>query len=187
MFLERKPDFDWHPGMLLDGTTLQTPFMADLVTLADPTSPVLLPQLPEGIRPAVLVLHPGELLSRCGSEYNDYCRWAAARLPNIRFGQTVSRVEYDEAEDIYLVHAEPADARPVTYRARRLVLGTGTPPYVPAACREPGGDAGAQLAATWSTAGAASSATHHPGRQRPERRRDLLRPAAARSTSTATG
>jgi lysine N6-hydroxylase len=39
VFLESKSDFDWHPGMLLDFATLQTPFMADLVTLADPTSP----------------------------------------------------------------------------------------------------------------------------------------------------
>ena len=28
----------WHPGMLLDEATLQVPFLADLVTMADPTS-----------------------------------------------------------------------------------------------------------------------------------------------------
>jgi lysine N6-hydroxylase len=39
VFLESKPDFDWHSGMFLEGSTLQTPFMSDLVTLADPTSP----------------------------------------------------------------------------------------------------------------------------------------------------
>lgn len=38
LFLERKPAFCWHPGMLLDGTTLQNPFLADLVSMADPTS-----------------------------------------------------------------------------------------------------------------------------------------------------
>ncbi|MBW8703235.1 L-lysine N6-monooxygenase [Streptomyces sp. MBT84] len=39
VFLESKPTFEWHSGMFLDGAHLQTPFMSDLVTLADPTSP----------------------------------------------------------------------------------------------------------------------------------------------------
>lgn len=38
VFLERKPRFSWHPGMLLEGTTLQVPFLADLVSLVAPTS-----------------------------------------------------------------------------------------------------------------------------------------------------
>jgi lysine N6-hydroxylase len=38
LFLEQNAQFDWHPGMLLDDATLQNPFLADLVTLADPTS-----------------------------------------------------------------------------------------------------------------------------------------------------
>lgn len=39
VFLESKPDFEWHAGMFLEGAHLQTPFMSDLVTMADPTSP----------------------------------------------------------------------------------------------------------------------------------------------------
>lgn len=135
VFLERKPQFDWHPGMLLPGTTLQTPFLADLVTLADPTSPYsFLNYLKNAGR--LYSFYIRESFFPLRQEYVDYCQWAAARLPNIRFGQTVSRVEYEEDEEIYLVHAEPADAPPVTYPTRRLVLGTGTPPYVPPACRE---------------------------------------------------
>lgn len=38
LFLEQRSEFDWHPGMMLEGVTLQTPFMSDLVTMADPTS-----------------------------------------------------------------------------------------------------------------------------------------------------
>ena len=38
VFLEARDRFDWHPGMLLDDATLQVPFLADLVTMADPTS-----------------------------------------------------------------------------------------------------------------------------------------------------
>ena len=38
LFLERSDQFAWHPGMLVDRCTLQNPFLADLVSLADPTS-----------------------------------------------------------------------------------------------------------------------------------------------------
>ncbi|MDQ7860074.1 SidA/IucD/PvdA family monooxygenase [Peribacillus frigoritolerans] len=38
-FLRKKREFNWHEGMLLEGTTLQVPFFADLVSMADVTSP----------------------------------------------------------------------------------------------------------------------------------------------------
>ena len=39
LFLERKSEFSWYPGMLLPNTYLQISFLKDLVTAADPTSP----------------------------------------------------------------------------------------------------------------------------------------------------
>lgn len=38
VFLDSGEEFRWHPGMMLDSATIQVPFMADLVTMADPTS-----------------------------------------------------------------------------------------------------------------------------------------------------
>jgi len=38
-FLEQRPEFDWHPGLMIEGATIQVPFLADLVSMADPTSP----------------------------------------------------------------------------------------------------------------------------------------------------
>ncbi|MGL6129886.1 SidA/IucD/PvdA family monooxygenase, partial [Chryseobacterium artocarpi] len=38
LFLDQADGFDWHPGLMLDNATLQVPFMADLVTMADPKS-----------------------------------------------------------------------------------------------------------------------------------------------------
>ena len=38
LFFEQKKEFNWHKSMILPHTTLQVPFMADLVTLIDPTS-----------------------------------------------------------------------------------------------------------------------------------------------------
>jgi lysine N6-hydroxylase len=140
VFLERKPEFDWHPGMLLETSTLQTPFLADLVTLADPASPYsFLSYLKDSGR--LYSFYIRESFYPLRTEYVDYCRWAAGRVPSIRFERDVTAVEYDEAERVYVVRVRNvADGGSETYRARRLVLGTGTPPHVPEACRGLGGD-----------------------------------------------
>ncbi|WP_432094069.1 lysine N(6)-hydroxylase/L-ornithine N(5)-oxygenase family protein [Streptomyces sp. bgisy100] len=140
VFLESKPDFDWHSGMLLETSTLQTPFMSDLVTLADPTSPYsFLNYLKESGH--LYSFYIRENFYPLRSEYNDYCRWAAARLSSVRFSHTVTSVEYDAADEVYVVHADDlAAGERRTFRAERLVLGTGTPPYVPESCRGLGGD-----------------------------------------------
>ncbi|MFE1845878.1 lysine N(6)-hydroxylase/L-ornithine N(5)-oxygenase family protein [Streptomyces sp. SID9913] len=130
VFLESKPDFEWHAGMFLDGAHLQTPFMSDLVTLADPTSPYsFLNYLKEKGR--LYSFYIRESFYPLRVEYDDYCRWAAAQLTSIRFGTTVTAVDYDEADGLYAVRTRDGD----TYRARHLVLGTGTVPYVPEPCR----------------------------------------------------
>ncbi|WP_425833421.1 lysine N(6)-hydroxylase/L-ornithine N(5)-oxygenase family protein [Streptomyces fractus] len=133
VFLESKPDFEWHSGMFLEGAHLQTPFMSDLVTLADPTSPYsFLNYLKESGR--LYSFYIRENFYPLRVEYNDYCKWAAAKLSSIRFNTTVTQVRYED--DLYVVTTESGE----TYRARRLVLGTGTPPYVPEACQGLGGD-----------------------------------------------
>ncbi|KUO13739.1 lysine N(6)-hydroxylase/L-ornithine N(5)-oxygenase family protein [Streptomyces sp. DSM 15324] len=130
VFLESKPDFEWHAGMFLDGAHLQTPFMSDLVTLADPTSPyTFLNYLKEKGR--LYRFYIRENFYPLRVEYDDYCRWAAGKLNSVRFSTTVAEVTYDESEALYAVRTTAGDV----YRARRLVLGTGTTPYVPQACR----------------------------------------------------
>ncbi|MFF8864529.1 lysine N(6)-hydroxylase/L-ornithine N(5)-oxygenase family protein [Streptomyces sp. NPDC015139] len=133
VFLESKPDFEWHAGMFLDGAHLQTPFMSDLVTLADPTSPYsFLSYLKEKGR--LYSFYIRENFYPLRVEYDDYCRWAASQLSSVRFGTTVTEVTYED--DRYVVRTAAGD----TFRARHLVLGTGTAPYVPEACRDLGGD-----------------------------------------------
>ncbi|MFD7813902.1 lysine N(6)-hydroxylase/L-ornithine N(5)-oxygenase family protein [Streptomyces sp. NPDC059785] len=135
VFLESKPDFEWHSGMFLQGAHLQTPFMSDLVTLADPTSPYsFLNYLKESGR--LYSFYIRENFYPLRVEYDDYCRWAASKLSSVRFGTTVTEVAYDEAAEVYSVHTEGGDL----YRARHLVLGTGTPPHIPDACAGLGGD-----------------------------------------------
>ncbi|MEV6834300.1 lysine N(6)-hydroxylase/L-ornithine N(5)-oxygenase family protein [Streptomyces sp. NPDC051133] len=133
VFLESKPDFAWHAGMFLDGAHLQTPFMSDLVTLADPTSPYsFLNYLKEKGR--LYSFYIRENFYPLRVEYDDYCRWAAGKLSSVRFGTTVTEVTYEDGH--YVVRTQGGD----TFRARHLVLGTGTPPHVPDACRDLGGD-----------------------------------------------
>jgi lysine N6-hydroxylase len=134
VFLEARTrtDFSWHPGMMLDATRLQTPFMSDLVTLADPTSPYsFLNYLKEIGR--LYPFYIRESFYPLRSEYSDYCRWAAGKLRNVHFGCAVDSVTYDAGR--YTVHTGSR-----TFRARHLVLGTGIPPHVPAACEGLDGD-----------------------------------------------
>ena len=97
VFLEARPSLAWHPGMLLESARLQTPFIADLVSLADPTSPYsFLNYLKEIGR--LYPFYIRESFYPLRSEYDAYCRWAAAKLPNLRFGQAVTTVEYDPVD-----------------------------------------------------------------------------------------
>ncbi|MFB7776503.1 lysine N(6)-hydroxylase/L-ornithine N(5)-oxygenase family protein [Streptomyces bauhiniae] len=133
VFLDSKPDFEWHAGMFLDGAHLQTPFMSDLVTLADPTSPYsFLNYLKEKGR--LYSFYIRENFYPLRVEYDDYCRWAANKLTSVRFSTTVTEVTFEDG--LYAVHTDAGD----TYRAKHLVLGTGTPPYLPEACEGLGGD-----------------------------------------------
>ncbi|MDR6504899.1 lysine N(6)-hydroxylase/L-ornithine N(5)-oxygenase family protein [Arthrobacter oryzae] len=130
VFLERRESFDWHPGMMLEPAHLQVPFMADLVTLADPTSPYsFLNFLKQTGR--LYRFYIRENFYPLRAEYNQYCQWVAGQLDSVRFGTDVREITYDDG--VYTLSVE-GPAGPEVLRARRLVLGTGTSPYVPAAC-----------------------------------------------------
>ena len=105
VFFDQKPEFEWHKGMLIVGTRLQVPFMADFVTLADPTNRYsFLNYLSKKNR-----LYPFYFLQRLDiprREYNDYCQWVADELHNCRFGKKVVEVDYDQNEKYYTVTIE---------------------------------------------------------------------------------
>ncbi|MFE4000278.1 lysine N(6)-hydroxylase/L-ornithine N(5)-oxygenase family protein [Nocardioides sp. YIM B13467] len=129
LFLEGRDRFDWHPGMMLDEATLQVPFLADLVTMADPTSRFsFLNFLKQTGRIYPFYIRENFLPHR--REYNQYCQWVAERLDSVRFGQQVTSVEHDG--HTYLVTTASGE----THRTRRLVLGTGTTPRVPECAAE---------------------------------------------------
>ncbi|AXV79801.1 MULTISPECIES: lysine N(6)-hydroxylase/L-ornithine N(5)-oxygenase family protein [Ralstonia solanacearum species complex] len=126
-FLERKPHFSWHPGMLLDGTTLQVPFLADLVSLVAPTSHFsFLNYLRAHDRLYKFYIFENFHIPR--REYDHYCQWVCGQLPSLHFGNEVVNVEV--ADSCYRVTARTGERERVYY-AHNLVLGTGTQPWLP--------------------------------------------------------
>ncbi|PTT88830.1 alcaligin biosynthesis protein [Pelomonas sp. HMWF004] len=133
LFLERHSEFNWHPGMLIDDTTLQNPCLADLVSLADPTSEYSYLNYCK---------HSGEIYSHyingplhiSREAYNRYCQWVSQRLPNVRFGHDVVAISHDAQDAVYRIHARRADGSMAGFAARKLVLGVGAQPSLPACC-----------------------------------------------------
>ncbi|MBF4632151.1 SidA/IucD/PvdA family monooxygenase [Clavibacter michiganensis subsp. phaseoli] len=133
--LERKPRFDWHPGMMLPTAHLQTPFLADLVTLADPTSRFsFLAYLKDTGRLYSFYIREDFFVLR--SEYVAYCRWAAERARGIELDRDVRAVRFDEALGAYVVESVDAAGVAHVHLGRNLVVGVGTPPWLPEAVRD---------------------------------------------------
>jgi lysine N6-hydroxylase len=149
VFLEQKPEFVWHEGMLIEGTTLEVPFLADLVTLADPTNPYsYLNYLRERDRLYEFYFYETFQIPR--REYDDYCRWVAEDLDCTRFSRRVvdvgdvsddpdhpdanfrvTAVRPADPENPAATDPNAADVERDTYLARDLVVGVGSRPYVP--------------------------------------------------------
>ena len=127
LFLESRPEFAWHRGMMLDGAALQVPFLADLVSLTDPTSRFsVLNWLRETDRLYSFYFAENLFLQR--REYEAYCQWVAAQLPFCRFGATVTGVRRAEA-GFEIEYTAPSGPAMVT--ATNIVLGIGTEPVMP--------------------------------------------------------
>ena len=134
VFLDARDGFAWHHGLMFDDATIQVPFLADLVTLADPTSPYsFLNYLKEIGR--LYPFYIREDFQPLRAEYDAYCRWASERVGGLRWGREVVDVRREERGDddeapVYRVTAITSEGTE-TYRARHLVLGIGTTPWAP--------------------------------------------------------
>lgn len=134
-FYDQRPAFHWHPGQLIDGTTLQVPYLADLVTLADPTSPwSFLNHLRAKDR-----LFPFYFTERFHierAEYDTYCRWVSDQLPGLHYGHQVDAIRWNAERALFEVDFSQLDADGEAEalgrtHAKNIVLGIGTTPHVP--------------------------------------------------------
>ena len=131
-FYEQKPEFSWHSGLLLPGTTLQVPFLADLVSMVCPTSRYsFLNYLHAQDRLFHFYFHENFFTPR--REYNHYCQWVAKQLANLKFGHQVLDVRIERG--LYRVDLHSSQGSHTQY-ARHLVLGTGSVASLPACLRE---------------------------------------------------
>lgn len=125
LFIEKKTEFSWHPGLLLNDVRMQVPFYADLVTLADPTNRFHY----------LCFLHNKQRMFRFGirekffikrTHYNEYCQWVAEQLPSLKFNTICENIIYNKEQKTYTVKTQEE-----TFYAKHIVLGIGTVPSLP--------------------------------------------------------
>jgi lysine N6-hydroxylase len=131
LFLDTRPGFSWHPGLLLEGAQLQVPFLADLVSLVDPTSRwSFLSYLRAQDR--LFPFYFAERFHIPRREYDHYCRWVAESLPCCRFNSRVDGLRWAPGTSRFLVDVtDPATGATTRVAARHVVLGVGTEAAVP--------------------------------------------------------
>jgi lysine N6-hydroxylase len=138
LFLDENAGFDWHPGMMVPGATLQVPFLADLVSLVDPTNRnSYLAWLRDQGR--LFGFYFGEAWHVPRAEYESYCRAVAERLESCRFGCRVTairNISLAPGRDGFVVCYDSPQG-PRTVRAANVVLGI-VPGALRALCEDGG-------------------------------------------------
>ncbi|MEO7262646.1 MAG: SidA/IucD/PvdA family monooxygenase [Jatrophihabitantaceae bacterium] len=126
LFLERRAEFGWHDGQQVAGAGLQVSMLKDLVSLTDPTSPFsFLAYLHDQGRIYHYLNARFEAVPRM--EFRNYLAWAAARNPNVVFGEEVLAIEFDTVFRIQ------TNRRELT--ADHVSVGVGSQPWIPSAGR----------------------------------------------------
>jgi L-ornithine N5-oxygenase len=136
VFLEARPSYVWHPGMLLEDSLLQVTVLKDLITPENPCSRfTFLNYLKEKGRLYEFLnlrdLFPTRL------EFNDYLAWAAGQLEHrVRYGRRVEQVlpilgEDGQTELLRVVVQNQVSGEIEEYTTRHLVVATGGKPVTP--------------------------------------------------------
>lgn len=135
-FIERKPSFVWHGGMLLDDADMQISFLKDLVTLRNPRSAFsFISYLHDKGRLESFINLKTFFPSRL--EFNDYLSWVAGQFEDrCHYGEEVTEIvpqHVDGTVRRLAVRSRDAAGRVHERLARNLVIGVGGEPIVPAA------------------------------------------------------
>jgi lysine N6-hydroxylase len=124
LFFDDKDRFVWHPGLMLPDAEIQVPFLADLVTLADPTSRYSFLNYLHG-QGRLYRFYFREHFHVLRREFEAYCRWVSEQLGSVRFGHRVDAIRPDG--DGWSVWSRGEE-----YRAKHVVVGVGCLPSLPA-------------------------------------------------------
>ena len=121
---EGRPGPAWHPGLLHPGTQLQTSWIKDLVSLADPCSRLsFLNYLVRTGRVYGFLNAQYTAIPRL--EYARYLAWASEQLGVVHYGRAITRIGFDR--DRFVL----ADDEGELATAGHLVLGLGTRAHIP--------------------------------------------------------
>ena len=130
--LEAQSELRWHPGLMFDDALLQLSFLADLVTLIDPSHPLsFLAYLRDVDRMYPFFIREDFHPTR--REYEDYLRWAARKLPTLRFGHCVTSLRWLPARERFALDVTRANGELLRVWAKDVVIGIGTEPALPEA------------------------------------------------------
>lgn len=122
-FLEGRPEFQWHPGMLFPESTIQTSYLKDLVTPADPTNPYSFISFLFAQKRFYRFLNANfPRVTR--KEFNQYLQWVCDKLSTVRFGCRVRAVSLERG--LFRI-----DTDKMVLHAKDIILGTGLTPFVP--------------------------------------------------------
>lgn len=126
-FVESKPTFGWHPGMLIPGTTMQISFLKDLVTQRNATSRfTFLNYLAEHGRLNHFVNYQTFFPTRI--EFHKYLEWAANQVDaDVDYGSRA--VEILSAGDHFEVRTVGNSER--VLKARNIVMAGGLTAALP--------------------------------------------------------
>lgn len=123
-FFEKSQTYAWHAGLLFSDAKMQSSYLKDLVTLADPTSCFSFMNYLHKTNRLLNFLNAGfSSVSRV--EFNNYLSWAADFVGTINFQHEVLSVEFG-ADENFTVHTDKG-----AYKSKHIVVGSGPEPYVP--------------------------------------------------------
>ncbi|GAA5902510.1 hypothetical protein JCM6882_002771 [Rhodosporidiobolus microsporus] len=150
-FVEKHERFRWHPGMMIEGSTMQISFLKDLATLRNPQSAYTFLSYLASFSPSRLVSFVSlSTFTPSRREFADYLQWCAEKVGKeteqqggtISYGEEVVAVEALRQDE--LPAGEEGDVRilRVTSRktatgevlhrlTRNLVVSTGGSPRMP--------------------------------------------------------
>ncbi|MCU5775321.1 SidA/IucD/PvdA family monooxygenase [Erwiniaceae bacterium BAC15a-03b] len=130
LFLEQKPKFSWHPGMMVPDCQMQTSFLKDLVSAIAPTSPYSFISYLVDRKKFYRFLTTGQrTVSR--EEFADYLHWAAERLDCLMFSQQVKHITFDHHQRLFTIITQSR-----RYQARHVCLGIGKQARLPTCVKE---------------------------------------------------
>ncbi|KAI8998622.1 lysine/ornithine N-monooxygenase [Trametes punicea] len=136
IFIEKQPEFRWHPGMLLPNSRMQISFLKDLATLRSPQSPLTFLAYLHSQDRLLNFINRGSF-TPTRNEYSDYLAWAAdfvqKRGIQVRYGEEVVGLTCLSDGTVEVRSRVVETGEEFARRSRNIILSPGGTPKLPPA------------------------------------------------------